>query len=65
MRSLGLHLMLAAIGIAGITTQAMTGSPDGWRPAYARPVPAVTMPSTAVMHEAVKADLPIVDANLS
>ena len=58
MYNLGTHLMLAAIGVVGITAQAMTASQEPARPMQAVERSAITMPSMQAMHHQVD-DLPI------
>jgi hypothetical protein len=50
MRNLGLHLMLAALGVAGITAQAITGSPDSPTAIAALERAAVVSPAADILH---------------
>jgi hypothetical protein len=65
MRNLGLHLMLAALGVAGITAQAITGTPGASASVAAIDRPAVIMPAADIMHQRAAQDLPVVIADLS
>jgi hypothetical protein len=65
MRNLGLHLMLAALGVAGITAQAITGTPGASASVATIDRAAIVMPATDVMHQRAAQDMPIVSADLS
>jgi hypothetical protein len=65
MRNLGLHLMLAALGVAGIAAQAITGTPGASASVAAIDRSAIIMPATDVMHRRASQDLPVVVADLS